>query len=198
MLNITWQWIVNQIFAFIGLVFVVFSFQQKSTKKLLLLRNFATGFVFIGLCFLGNISAIIFCGAGVIRNLVSLYFAYKTDTKKIIKYIASILIVLLLIVLNVIYWKNLYNLYSIVLGTIALITFMQEKSSTIRKLSVVSEILSITYYALLLSPTNVVIEVVGLVSVIVGIIRLDINKKSEHRDGPFEHRDGPFVQKYLR
>lgn len=176
-MDITWQWVVNQIFAFIGLIFVIISFQQKSTKKLLFLRNFATVFVFIGLCFLGNISAIIFCGAGVIRNLVSLYFAYKPDTKKIIKYIASILIVLLLITLNIIYWNNLYNLYSIMLGTLAVITFMQEKSSTIRKLSVVNEILSITYYALLISPTNIIIEVVGLISAIIGIIRLDIKKK---------------------
>ena len=176
-MDITWQWIANQIFAFIGLIFVIISFQQKSTKKLLFLRNFATGFVFIGLCFLGNISAIIFCGAGVIRNLVSLYFAYKPDTKKTIKYIASILIVLLLITLNIIYWNNLFNLYSIMLGTLAVITFMQEKSSTIRKLSVVNEILSITYYTLLMSPTNIIIEVVGLISAIVGIIRLDIKKK---------------------
>ena len=175
-MDITWQWIVNQIFAFIGLIFVIISFQQKSTKKLLFLRNFAPGFVFIGLCFLGNISAIIFCGAGVIRKLVSLYFAYKPDTKKTIKYIASILIVLLLITLNIIYWNNLYNLYSIMLGTLAVITFMQEKSSTIRKLSVVNEILSITYYTLLMSPTNIIIEVVGLISAIVGIIRLDIKK----------------------
>ena len=175
-MDITWQWIANQIFAFIGLIFVIISFQQKSTKKLLFLRNFATGFVFIGLCFLGNISAIIFCGAGVIRNLVSLFFAYKPDTKKTIKYIASILIVLLLITLNIIYWNNLYNLYSIMLGTLAVITFMQEKSSTIRKLSVVNEILSITYYTLLMSPTNIIIEVVGLISAIVGIIRLDIKK----------------------
>lgn len=175
-MTITWQWIVNQIFAFIGLIFVVFSFQQKSTKKLLILRNFATGFVFIGLCFLGNISAIIFCGAGVIRNLVTLYFSYKPDTKKSVKYLASVLIVLLLIILNIIYWKNFYNLYSIMLGTLAVITFMQEKSSTIRKLSVVSEVLSITYYSLLLSPTNVVIEVVGLLSAIIGIIRLDLKK----------------------
>lgn len=175
-MEITWQWIVNQIFAFIGLIFVIFSFQQKSTKKLIILRNFATGFVFIGLCFLGNISAIIFCGAGVIRNLVSLYFAYKPNSKKSVKYLASILIIMLLVILNIIYWKNLYNLFSMVLGTLAVITFMQEKSSTIRKLSVVSEVLSITYYALLLSPTNVVIEVVGLVSAIIGIVRLDLKK----------------------
>lgn len=176
---ITWQWIVNQIFAFLGLVFVVLSFQQKSTKKLLILRNIATLLVFTGLCFLGNISAIIFCGAGVIRNAVSLLFAYRPQTKKTTKYIASIMIVILLIVLNIIYWKDFYNLYSIVLGALAVYTFMQEKTSMIRKLSVIVETISIIYYTLLLSPTNIVIEIIGLISAIVGIIRIDrknINK----------------------
>ena len=180
-MEVTWQWIVNQIFAFIGLIIVVISFQQKSTKKLIILRNFATGSVFIGLCFLGNISAIIFCGAGIIRNLVSLYFAYNPSSKKYIKYIASILIIVLLVILNIIYWKNFYNFYSIILGTLGVITFMQQKSSNIRKLSIVTEILSIIYYSLLKTPTNIIIEVVGLVSAIVGIVRLDYNKKKEDK-----------------
>ena len=50
---------------------------------------------------------------------------------------------------------------------------MQEKPSTIRKLSVITEILYIIYYGLLLSPLNVIIEAVGLTSAIIGIIRLD-------------------------
>ena len=54
---------------------------------------------------------------------------------------------------------------------------MQNEAATIRKLSVFLEVLSITYYSLLLSPTNVAIEVIGLTSAIVGIIRLDRNKK---------------------
>lgn len=176
-MDITWQWIVNQCFAFIGLIFIIFSFQQKSAKKLILLRNFATGFVFIGLCILGNVSSIILCGAGVIRNLITLYFAYKPDTKKLYKYIASAFIVLLLCVLNIAFWDSFYNLFSIIIGIFVLITFMQEKASTIRKLSVISEILLSTYFILLLSPTNVIIELVGLISAIVGIIRLDLNKK---------------------
>jgi len=175
-MDITWQWITSQIFAFIGLVFVVVSYQQKSTKKLLILRNIATFFVFAGLCVLGNISAIIMCGAGIVRNLVTLYFAYKPNTKKIVKVIASILIVVMLVILNAIYWENFYNLYSIILGTSAVITFMQEKSSTIRKFSLVHEVLAITYYSLLLSPVNAIIEVIGLISAVVGIVRLDIKK----------------------
>lgn len=173
---ITWQWIVDQIFAFIGLIFIIFSFQSKDTKKLIILRNFATLSVFIGLCFLGNISAIIMCGAGVIRNLVTLYFAFKPNTNKYMKYISSLLIILLIIVLNMTYWNNLFNLYSIVLGIMLVIIFMQTKSSVIRKMSVLVEILSIIYYSLLISPTNVIIEVVGLISAIIGIIRLDRKK----------------------
>ena len=64
-----------------------------------------------------------------------------------------------------------------VVGIVAIITFMQNDAATIRKLSIVLEVLSITYYSLLLSPTNVAIDIIGLTSAIVGIIRLDRNKK---------------------
>ena len=41
--------------------------------------------------------------------------------------------------------------------------------------------MSIIYYSLLKTPTNIIIEVVGLVSAIVGIVRLDYNKKKEDK-----------------
>ena len=170
------EWILNQVFAFIGLIFVVISYQQKDSKKLIIFRNIATLFVFIGLIIYGNVSAIIFCGVGAIRNLVALYFAYKPNTNKIYKYVASTVLALILVVLNIIYWKNYLNIFSIVIGVLAIITFMQNKASTIRKLSVSLEILSISYYGLLLSPTNVAIEVIGLISAIIGILRLDREK----------------------
>ena len=171
------EWILNQVFAFIGLIFVVISYQQKDSKKLLIFRNIATIFVFIGLIIYGNVSAIIFCGVGAIRNLVALYFAYKPNTNKVYKYIASVILALILVVLNIIYWNNYLNIFSMVVGIVAIITFMQNDAATIRKLSIVLEVLSITYYSLLLSPTNVAIDIIGLTSAIVGIIRLDRNKK---------------------
>ena len=82
----SWNWWVSQVLAFVGLVFVVTSNQQKTTIKLLLFRNLATLFVFVGVCFLGELSAIIMGGAGVLRNLVSLVFAIKksTDRKSVV------------------------------------------------------------------------------------------------------------------
>lgn len=173
----TWQWWINQAFALIGLILVVISFQCKTTKKLIWLRNIATLSVFTGLCVLGNVSAIIMCGAGVIRNAVSLVFAYRPNTKNIVKIVSGCLIVVLLIVLNIVFWNNYMNIFSIVIGSVNVYTFLQSKPSTIRKCSIFAEILAITYYGILLSPTNVAIEVVGLVSAIIGMIRLDRVKK---------------------
>ena len=170
---ITMNWLINQSFALVGLIFLVISFQQKTTYKILLFRNFATLSIFIGLCFLGNISAIIMCGAGVIRNLITLIIAKKNITNKNVKLIWSIFIILLIIILNIIYWSNYLNILSIVVGICNVVTFMQSSAKKMRYYSVVSEIISIIYFGLLLSPVNIVIECTGLISAIIGIIRLD-------------------------
>ncbi len=178
-MHVDFNWIVSQILAFIALVLVIVSFQQNDAKRLLVFRNIATFFSFIGLCFLGNISAVIMCGAGVIRNLTSLYFVTKEKVNKNIKLLASILIVILLIVLNIIYWENIYNIFSIAVGTMNVVTFMQENAKLIRKFSLISGSLATIYCLLIYSPINALIELFGLASAIVGIIRLDIKKKGK-------------------
>lgn len=174
-----WQWWTNQAFALVGLVLVIISFQQKGTKKIIFVRCFATLTVFIGLCFLGNISAMIMCGAGVIRNFVTLYFAYKPQTKNLYRWIASVLICILIISLNIIFWENLYNVFSIIIGIGNVVTFMQKNPKVIRALAVVMGVLLVTYFSLLLSPTNIAIETAGLVSALVGVFRFDLAKKSK-------------------
>ena len=113
------------------------------------------------------------CGAGVIRNLITLIIAKKNITNKNVKLIWSILIILLIIILNIIYWSNYLNILSIVVGICNVVTFMQSSAKKMRYYSVVSEIISIIYFGLLLSPVNIVIECTGLISAIIGIIRLD-------------------------
>ena len=172
-MELTLNWFINQAFAFIGLIFLVISFQQKTAYKVIVLRNFATIFVFIGLCFLGNISSIIMCGAGVIRNFIS-FILLKKNIKDIkIKISWSIFIILLIIILNIVYWNNYLNILSIIVGICNVVAFMQSDVKKMRKYSVVSEVISIVYFGLLLTPLNIIIECFGLSSAIIGIIRLD-------------------------
>lgn len=175
---ITTEWVISQIFAFLGLIFVVISFQQKETKTLKILILIAASFIFAGLCFLGNTSAIIIGCIGVIRNIISLFLTYKQPTNKNIKNVISLSIVLALIILNIIFWNNILNLLSILLGSLQVYTFMQESASKIRKYSVITEVVAIIYCALLVSPTNIIIEAVTLISAIIGIRRLDRKKNS--------------------
>lgn len=176
-MNFSNNWILSQIFGFISLILVIISYQQKGATKLLVFRNAATLISFVGLIFLGDISAIIMCGAGVIRNAASLYFSVKGGSKKN-KRVVSLLIIFLLILLNIIYWKNILNVFSIVVGTLNVITFMQSNAKRIRKFAVVAGTLSTIYGCLIKSPLNALITAFGLISAIVGIIRLDRKQKS--------------------
>lgn len=173
----SWQWYVSQALALVGLVFVVISTQQKSTKKYILFYTIATVVVVIGLCFLGETSALILSGAGIIRNIISLYFACNENANKKIKWVAVSFVLVLIVGLNIVFWQNYLNILSILVGVLLVVCFIQKTPSLMRKWMVVAEIVSIVYYSLLLAPMNVAIEVFGLVSAIVGIIRLDLKRE---------------------
>lgn len=176
----SWQWWLAQAFTFVGLVFVLISFQQKSTKKLVWLKSVSTLCVFVGFVFLWNVPALLMNGAGVLRNLVAVYFAYRPWTHKAYKYAAGGVIIGLLIALNIVFWKDFYNLYSIILGALLVLTYFQPTAAKIRYVSLISETGAIVYYALLVSPLNIAIESVGLVSAIMGIFRIDKKEEFEN------------------
>ena len=175
----SWRWWTAQGLALLGLVFILISYQQRSKIKLVWLKSLSTFCVFVGFVFFGNISAILMNGAGVLRNSVAIYFAYKPETKKIYKYLAGGAIIALLVALNIVFWKDFYNLYSMILGALFVLTYLQPTSSRIRYASIVPETAAVVYYSLLFAPMNIAIEAVGLISAIVGIFRLDKPKKLE-------------------
>lgn len=169
----SWRWWVAQGFALLGLVFILISYQQRSKIKLVWLKSLSTFCVFVGFVFFGSISAMLMNGAGVLRNSVAIYFAYKPETKKRYKYLAGGVIIALLVALNIVFWKDFYNLYSMILGALFVLTYLQPTSSRIRYASIVPETAAVVYYSLLFAPMNIAIEAVGLISAIVGIFRID-------------------------
>ena len=173
----SWQWYVAQAFALVGLIFVIISNQQKTSNKLLIFRNIATMFVFGSVCFLGQISAIIMCGVGIVRNLIALIFTYKPNINKGYKIGAGAFLIIALVALNIVFWQNWLNIFSIVVGSLLVITFLQDSAKSIRIFTVIAEALAVVYYGLMLSPLNVGFEAFSLVSALVGIIRLDIKHK---------------------
>lgn len=172
-----WNWWVSQGLALLGLVFVVIAMQQRETKPLLWYRVIAVTVIVIGLCFLGNVSAIILGGSGLVQLFVALLFAYKPSIKPEFKLITAALLAVSVIALNIIFWGGYLSIMAMVYGVGALAATLQKKASTIRKLTVIICMLGIVYYGLLLAPINAVMEGIALISAAVGIIRLDIKRE---------------------
>ena len=72
-------WVVSQVFAFIALVFMVWSFQEKKKLKVMLLLGFGTFFLAVSATFLGNWTlAALFLQASV-RNYVFWFFDWRVS-----------------------------------------------------------------------------------------------------------------------
>lgn len=174
-MTITKYWIISQLFAFIGLIFVVISFQQKKKNILVIYRIAADFFYLLSMIFLHNSSAIILCLVGILRDILSLV---SPRIKK--DYIRSFFVALLVFILvfaNILFWDNYLNILSMIMGILNIICFMQKNTKTIRRLSSIIEFIAIVYFALLLSPINVISEIISFVSIIYATIKLDIMKK---------------------
>jgi|GEM_PF-2606668 len=157
----------------VALVFVIIQMQQKTAKRLLWYRMTATVIGLVAVSFIGVWSVIILMLAGILRVGVALYFAYNPNTKTIFKVIAGILIIALIITLNIIFWEGWISIFSMVFGASMVVMYLQKTAKTIRKFGILVGILGVTFYVIQLMPMNIAIELLALISVIVGIIRLD-------------------------
>ncbi|MCL2215517.1 MAG: YgjV family protein [Defluviitaleaceae bacterium] len=72
-------WIVSQIFAFIALVFMVWSFQCKKKLKVMLLLGFGTFFLAVSASFLGNWTLAALFAQASVRNYVFWFFDWRVD-----------------------------------------------------------------------------------------------------------------------
>lgn len=173
----SWEWWVCQGCAFIALIFVIISFQQKTTKRVLIFRNIATLFNLAGVAFLGNLSIIFLNIVGALRNASALYFAVKPKTHRAIKWATCAALAALLAALNGIFWENYLNILSITMGLLLIVSFMQPTAKRIRAVGFFAQIVGIVYTSLLVIPINIAIEAFGFCSVIVGMVRLDFPRK---------------------
>jgi len=70
-------WIVSQIFSFIALVFMVWSFQIKNKIVLMLFLGIGTTALAISATFLGNYTLAVLFGLAAVRNYVFSYFDWR-------------------------------------------------------------------------------------------------------------------------
>ena len=78
------SWVVSQIFAFIALVFMVWSFQERKKLKVMLLLGFGTFFLALSAFPLGNYTLASLFLLASIRNYVFWFFDWQGEKGKVI------------------------------------------------------------------------------------------------------------------
>ena len=175
--DISWQWWVSQALALVSIIFCVTAMQQKKTSDILWHRVIYSILIFAGGCFLGKLPAIIMMGVAFLRNAVLLILSYRAKTPPIMRWSVFAVLAASLIALNIIFWENYLSILSIAVGLAFLTAFIQSKAVNIRRVSVLAACIAIVFYTLLFSPVNALINVAVLISSIVGLVRLDRQKK---------------------
>lgn len=170
----TWQWWVSQAFVLVALILVIFSTQQRTALKINIYKGISTVFSLIGLCFIGQPSAIILNAVGVLRSIMVITFGLKPNINKYVKYSLVSALLLLLVILNIVFWQSFYNILSIIIAGTLILTYIQTNPRTIRTMVCGVSIVSAIYYTMIKSPMNSIIDLIGFTSSLIGIFRIDM------------------------
>ena len=175
--------LIPQIIGIIGMTLNILSYQPKNKKNILLLQLCGSIFFAVNLLWLGAIT-------GAILNLINialtLVFLYKDKTRAhrfIWFVIFSVAYISAYVVSFVIFKKepsiqNLtVELLPVIASILAVISYRMKDSKAIRKLGWIRSPLWLIYDAVAFSIGGILCEVFTLVSILVGVLRLDINKK---------------------
>ncbi|MBQ6823057.1 MAG: YgjV family protein [Clostridia bacterium] len=175
--------LIAQIISIIAMCIALLSFQQKKQSRILVMQ-FCSGTLFTVHFFLLG------AWTGCLLNLVGIFRAavFANRSKKWASHIAwPILFCLLFAGIYVLNFTllgltpTLPNLLIELLPTLGMfattISFRMEKASQVRAFSLISSPLWFTYNAINLSIGGMLTELFTLISILVGILRLDIKKK---------------------
>ena len=171
--GLSWQWYVSQGLTNVAIIFCITAMQKTKLTDMLWHRSLYSLLLFAGVCFLGELPAMIMIGIGFVRTLVLLILSYKENATQRTRVIIFVTLALALIGLNIGFWEGWLSALSIAVGILFLLAFIQTQSKNVRRVTIVASSVAIVFYLLSFMLVNALINLAVLISTIVGILRLD-------------------------
>lgn len=175
--------VVAQIFGIIGMIFNIIVFQQKKQKMVLLFQFFAAISFAVNYFMLGAIIGGLLNLVGALRSVIY-YFDKQTRANSIAWLIFFIIAFASSYPLNFLVFKTppttlnlIIEILPVIAMIVATIAIKIGVSKMVRRLGLISSPLWLTYNCFSGSIGAILSEIFNLISIIVGIIRLDIRKK---------------------
>jgi len=173
----SWSWWTSQFFAFLLLVCLIVSMQQKTRTKLMWWNTVGMFFGVVGAIFLGFASVIILMTINFSRNVTVLIFSYFPNAKQRIFWSFGAALIIAVTTANLIFWENWLSGMSIAVGIGFIVAFFQMTPKRMRFGLCIMRFPACAFAILTTNLVQAVTETVAFTSGLIAIIRLDMKKK---------------------
>lgn len=177
--------IIAQIIGIIGLFINVIIFQQKKQERVLILQFVATIFWFTNFLLLGAMTGAILNAIGTVRALVY-YFEKRTKAKSVVWLMLFTIAYSVPFVLTFWIFGTTLNVRNFIIELLPVIAMVAETvglklgtPKTLRILRGIASPMWLVYNCFAGSVGAILAEGLSLVSIVVGIIRLDLKKQNQ-------------------
>lgn len=176
---------VAQGFGIVGMIFNIIVFQQKKQKNVLLFQFFAAVSFGLNYFLLGAVMGGLLNVVGAFRSVIY-YFGKKTKADSIVWFIIFIVLFASSYPLTFLAFgkeptfKNfVIEILPVLAMIVATVAIRIGSSKMVRRLGLISSPLWLTYNCFSGSIGAIASEILNLISIIIGIIRLDLRKKND-------------------
>lgn len=189
------QEIIAQAFGIIGMICNVIVFQQRTHKRVLIWQFFAATVFAVNYFMLGSVVGGMLNVVGALRAVV-FFFKERTNANHvgwliffIIAFSASYPLSFLVFGTEPTPMNLIIEVLPVIAMIVATISLRLGSAKAVRSLGLVSSPLWLTYNCFSGSFGAIASEILNLISIIVGIIRLDIKKKQPDQEQNTEKKD---------
>ena len=162
------NFILIQIIGTIGYVLLALSYFKKEKRQILFIQIFSYLMFAIHYYLLNGLAGAL-CNLIGLLALIAIYLLdkYRIKNKKII----AMIFVIILFVINIKTYENIYSIFPLIASTIAIISFITDNERAIREIGIMSAICWLIYSIVYKSFIGIVFEVSTLIGVIVATIK---------------------------
>ena len=162
-----------QLIGAIGYSLLALSYFKKEKKDILFFEIIAYIFFVIHYYLLNGISGAICNLVGLFALVVLFLFdKYKLNNK----FLAAMIFVLILLVINILTFQNIYSIFPLVASVIVILSFLFNKENHIRIIGIISAVCWLIYAIVYKSYVAIIFEVIILVNVCLSLYK-NINYK---------------------
>lgn len=171
--------IIVQLIGGFGILASVISFQCKKSNSILIFRTLNEFLFAIQYFLLGAYTGMAMNLIGCVRNII---FTRQLSKKQNTTF-CIILFSIMFLIFGIITWQGPKSILIIIAKVLSTLAYGNKNTSFVRKIIFVTSASWLVYNALVFSLAGVLCEAFTLVSIIIGIIRLDIVPKIKEKRG---------------